>query len=91
MSISIIDDLPSVRALIEALDVGETYARVKRFDADATQKDIPAEALRQMRLSLQATVYRISERTGNRYTIEAGEFRTQSRDIMACLCVTRTA
>lgn len=89
MSVTIADDLPSIRALIEALDVDETFARAKRFDADETQKDVPVAALRAMRLSLQGTVHRISERTGNRYTIESGEFRTSSRDIMAVLTVTR--
>lgn len=91
MSISITDDLPSIRALVEALDVGETFPRAQRFDADETLKNAPTEALRAMRLSMQATVHRITERTGNKYTIESGEFRTQSRDIMAVLCVTRTS
>jgi hypothetical protein len=91
MSVSISDDTPSIRSLVEALDVGETFARAIRFDADETQKDVPLDALRALRLSTQATVHRISQRTGNNYTIESGEFRTTSRDIMACLCITRTA
>lgn len=85
-----IDDIQSFRAQIEALDVGATFARAARFDADETQKDIPAAALQSMRLGMQATVYRIEKRTGNKYTIETGEWRTQSRDIIICLAVTRT-
>lgn len=90
-TLSVTNDLPSIRAQIEALDVGETYSRAQRFDADTTLKAAPVEAMRAMRLSMQATVFRIGERTGNKYTIESGEFRTQSRDVMACLCITRIA
>lgn len=89
--LTVSNDLPSIRSLIEALDIDETFARAQRFDGDTTLKNAPAEALRQMRLSMQATVHRISERTGARYTIESGEFRTSSRDIMAVLCITRTS
>lgn len=85
-----VDDIPSIRAMIEALDIDETFARAQRFDADATLKDVPMEALRAMRLSMQSTVHVITQRTGNRYKIESGEFRTNSRDIMAVLCITRT-
>lgn len=86
-----IDDMPSMRSMIEGLDIGETFARAHRFDADSTPKDAPFEAMNALRLSLQGTVHRISTRTGNAFTIESGEFRTRSRDIMACLCVTRVS
>lgn len=89
MSLSI-EEVPSIRAQIEALENGETFARAVRFDADTTQKDVPAEVLRSMRLATQPTVHRIEQRTGAKYTIETGEWRTQSRDIIACLAVTRT-
>lgn len=83
-------ELQSIRAQIEALDIGDTYARAQRFDGDATRKEVPPDALRGMRLNMQSTVHRIEVRTGNKYTIEVGEFRTYSRDIMVCVCVTRT-
>lgn len=84
-----LDDVQSYRAQIEGLEVGESFARAIRFDADETLKDIPAEQMRAMRLGMQPTVYRIQQRTGFRYTIECGEFRTQSRDIVACMAITR--
>lgn len=82
-------DIPSIRALVEALDLGETFARAQRFDPDETPKTVPLVALRSIRLSTQATVFRVSERTGNRYSIESGEFITSSRDLMMVLTVTR--
>jgi len=83
------EDVPSIRATIEGLDVNETFARALRFDADDTLKHVPLEALRSLRRSMQATVHRVGEKTGNRYTIEGGQFWTSSRDIMAVLCITR--
>jgi len=80
----------SFRAQIEALDVGETFSRAQRYDADETLKDVPTEAMRALRLGMQPTVFRIARRTGRKYTIETGEWRTQSRDIVACLAITRT-
>ena len=89
MGITVRDDPPSIRAQIEALDVGESFARAARFDGDTTLKDTPHTVLEGMRSSMQATVHRIAARTGYEYKIETGEFRTQSRDIIACLVVTR--
>jgi len=84
------DVLLSHRAQIEALDVGETFARAVRFDPNRIDKNVPHEALQAIRLSLQSTTFRIGRRTGAVYTIECGEFRTASRDIIACAAVTRT-
>jgi uncharacterized lipoprotein NlpE involved in copper resistance len=80
----------SHRAQIEALEIGESFARAVRFDADQTLKDTPVKVLRGMRLAMQPTAYHITQRTGAKYTIETGEFRTQSRDVIACLVITRT-
>lgn len=82
-------DGSSIRAQIEELDLGETYARARRFDGNI-DKDTPIEAQRSMRLNLQATVHRLEKRLGNKYTIEVGEFRTYSRDVMIVVTVTRT-
>lgn len=84
------EDIQSHRAQIEALEIGDSFCRAKRFDADTTLKNTPAEVIRGWRMAIQATTFRITQRTGNRYTIEGGEFRTQSRDIIACLVTTRT-
>jgi len=84
-------DETSQRAQIENLDVnGEAFCRAKRFDADETLKDTPAALLSVWRNAVQATVLRIEKRTGHKYTVECGEFRTQSRDIVACMAITRT-
>lgn len=91
MSITMGDDLPlSMRIQIEELPIGETWPRAARFDADVVGKNVPVMALQAMRNSIQATVKRIADRTGMSFTIEGGEFRTKSRDIIVCLCVTRT-
>ena len=81
----------SMRALIENLAIGESYARAARFDADYVLKDALYQALRGMRLSTQPTVWRIKKSTGYEYKIEEGEVRTASRDIVLVLVVTRTA
>jgi len=80
----------SIRQQIEQLEVGgESYARAQRFDPDEVSKDVPMRILAVWRNAVQATVWRIEQRTGYKYTIEVGEFRTQSRDIIACLAITR--
>lgn len=85
------EDKLSYRAMIEDLEPGESFARASRFDGDEVTKEGLQEALRGMRLATQPTVHRVSRRTGATFTIEAGEFRTLSRDIMLCLVVTRTS
>lgn len=85
-----VHDQQSIRQRIEQLEVGgESFARAHRFDPDEVLKDAPINVLNAWRNSVQATVWRIEKRTGMSFTIECGEFRTQSRDIIACLAVTR--
>lgn len=84
------DEVTSYRAQIEALEPQETFARAARFDPDAVTKEIPGEALSKMRQAMQPTVRRVEERTGRKFTMEVGEWRTQSRDIIICLAITRT-
>lgn len=84
------EDKLSYRAMIEELAVGESFARAARFDGDEVTKDTLSRASRMMRLATQPTVNRVARRTGQEFTIECGEFRTQSRDIMVVLVVTRT-
>lgn len=83
-------DDTSIRAQIEGLDIGETYARAARFDADDVSKHVPAEVLSSIRTSLQSTCHKVEKRTGVKFTIECGEFRTASRDTVVCAAVTRT-
>lgn len=87
----IVTEVPkSARALIEDLDIGQTYSKAHRFDANVTEKSVPRDVLRLMRQNIQATVHRISLRTGQRFTIETVEAVTHSRDILAIVAVTRT-
>jgi hypothetical protein len=83
------EDKLSYRAMIEDLKPGDSFARAMRFDGDEVTKDGLQSALRGMRLATQPTVHRVARRTGAEFTIEHGEFRTLSRDIMLCLVVTR--
>lgn len=81
----------SIRERIEQLEVGgESFARAQRFDPDEVTKDTPMNLLAVWRNAVQATVWRVEKRTGMKFTIEVGEFRTQSRDIIAVMAVTRT-
>lgn len=91
MSLAQSDDfLMSFRAQIDALEIGDTFPRAQRFDGDVA-KGVAPDVVRSLRLSLQPTVHRIQQRTGKKFTIEGGEFRTQSRDFIVCVAVTRTA
>jgi hypothetical protein len=88
---SYIEDKLSYRAQIEELAPGESFARACRFDGDEVTKTGLQEASRGLRLATQPTVHRITKRTGQQYTIECGDFRTLSRDVVLCLVVTRLA
>lgn len=79
----------SMRASIDNLGVGESFARAARFDPDLTSKQTLHTASRGMRFSTQPTVFRIRQRTKKTYTIEQGEIRTDSRDIILVIVVTR--
>lgn len=91
MSYMNVEEKPSNRLQIQDLAVGESFARAARFDGDEVSKDMLSEAARALRLATQPTVHRVTKMTGQKYTIECGEFRTLSRDVIICLVVTRTA
>ncbi len=85
------DTTLSYRAQIEELSVGESFSRAKRFDADEVTKEQIRLAIESLRMATQPTVHRIAKRTDYEYTIEQGEFRTASRDVVAIVVVTRVA
>lgn len=85
------EERPSNRARIQELAVGESFARAVRIDGDLATKDRIHETARGLRLATQPTVHRVSQNTGQKYTIEQGEFRTSSRDLIIVLVVTRLA
>lgn len=87
----VIEEKPSNRAQIQDLAIGESFARAARIDGDFATKDRVHDASRGLRLATQPTVHRVSKNTGQKYTIECGEFRTASRDVIICLVVTRLA
>ncbi len=88
----VLEEVPSYRAQIEALETGQSFSRVIRIDPDVMDKEQQQEIIRSLRLNIQPTVKRITDRRPDyRYTIETGDFRTSSRDICLVLAVTRIA
>lgn len=83
--------MPSVRAQIAALDVGECYSRSQRLDFDMLTRAELQAANEGLRNSIAPAVRRAGNDTGNAYTVEAGEWRTTSRDLVVTVIVTRTA
>lgn len=81
----------SYRAQIENLTPGQSFARAKRVDGDELTKELLEHHTRNLRMATQPTVYRIAKRTGAEFTIEQGDFRTQSKDYCVVLVVTRIA
>lgn len=90
MSATIAEPTQTFRSLIEDLAVGESYSRAVRRDADQLMKDEIPQIIESLRNSIQPTVYRVGMDRGRIFTIESGEFRTRSRDIIICVVVTRT-
>lgn len=80
----------SFPARLMALGVGETAAQAHRFDGDEATKETLIEVTAAMRNSIAASVKRASAKTGHKYTVENGEFRTRSYDVMVVVAVTRT-
>ena len=82
-------DNPSMRAQIDSLAVGESYSRASRLDGDTATKLQIGAVLRGFRQTMRPTAFRITQRTGKVFTIETGDFRTESRDMILCIVVTR--
>ena len=83
--------LPSVRAQLCSLMVGESYSRSERLDFDTLTRDGLHATLDGLRNALAPSVRRAQSETGNEYKVEAGEWRTYNRDIVATVIVTRTS
>lgn len=81
----------TVRSQIANLAVGECYSRSERFDFDTLTRRNLADATVSMRNALAPSVKRAEEDTGNEYKVEAGEWRTHSRDIVVTVIVTRVS
>lgn len=85
-------DLPTMRAQIEHLTVGECFARAVRFDGNEDGlKDRTHETIRAMRSTIQPSVYRVHKDTHREFTIEQVEGRTATRDILVVIVVTRVS
>lgn len=85
-----LDPERSFPARLMALEVGETASQAHRFDTNEVKKDDLVEATANMRNSIAASVKRASAKTGYKYTVENGDFRTRSYDIILVVAVTRT-
>lgn len=83
----------TMRAQIEELIVGESWAKAVRLDGNEPGlADRLNDIIRSMRSSIQPTVYRIQTdhaKQGRSYTIEQIEGRTGSKDELVVLVVTR--
>lgn len=82
--------LPSMRLQVGALEVGESFPRVQRFNYDVlTRHDLRA-AISSLRNAMLSALTRAKEDTGNEYTIEQGEMFTRSKDLLLLVVITRT-
>lgn len=82
--------MPSIRAQVAALAVGECYSQSERLDFDSLTRNDLSVVAAAIRNALAPSVRRAADETGNEYTIEMGEWRTRSRDMVLTFIVTRT-
>jgi hypothetical protein len=80
----------SFPARLMSLGVGETAAQAHRYDGNEVTKEDLILATAAMRNSIAASVKRASAKTGHKYTVENGDFRTRSYDVVIVVAVTRT-
>lgn len=81
---------PSMRRMISALGVGESFARAMRFDYENLSREELVKATNGLRVATVTSVTRAKEDTGNIYTIESGEIFTRSKALQLIIIVTRT-
>lgn len=82
--------LPSMRAQIGALEIGESFPRVQRFNYDVLTRHDLRVAINSLRNAMISALTRAKIETGNEYTIEQGEMFTRSKDLLLIVVVTRT-
>ncbi len=84
---------PTMRAMIEDLDLGESYSRIQRFELGKARNDTLKEVKATFRDLLSPTIARITKaHHGKRkYTVESGDFLTTSHNVVVCVLVTRVA
>lgn len=84
-------ELPSMRDQIDCLGIDETFSRATRFDGEFAVKSLIDLESRRLRDAIVPTLSRISKRTGKRFKVEQGTFRTMSHDVVIVVAVTREA
>ena len=83
------DPLPSYRASILALKVGESYCRAHRLDGNKATKRAITATRDTIRNTMNAAVSRARLSTEAQFTVEAAEIRTRSMDVLLLVAVTR--
>lgn len=81
---------PSLRSLIEWLDVGESHAVVKKFTLDTVTSEDIVRTREQMHDTVTAAVSRARRGSTRVYECELGDFRTtRGHNPILCIVVTR--
>ncbi len=79
----------SFRARILALEPGATASDSRRFSLGFTSAEEMSKAVEDMRNKANPAVKIAKETGGGEYTVESGDFRTKSFDIITTVAVTR--
>lgn len=80
----------SFRSRIAALEIGETASETRRLALGFTNAEEMRETHEKLRNLANTSVHDSKGKTGGQYTVESGDFRTKSYDIIAVVAVTRT-
>lgn len=81
---------PNSRAnRIAELEVNKSYSESVRVDVDKVGKDEINNIKADMRNVINKAANNAAKRSGNEFTVEAGEFFTRSYDLLICVVVTR--
>lgn len=81
----------SVRARIAALEIGESIAEARRLDEDTATRAKIATVAENLRNTVTTASQRAKATTGHIYTVEVGDYRTRTYDLIVVVTVTRLA
>jgi hypothetical protein len=78
-----------MRSSIAKLCVGECFSRSERYRLDDMTRESLREAHDRLRNTIKPAANRASQETGNKFSIELGDWHTANRDIVVTAIVTR--
>ena len=85
------DNTDSLRARLDALEIGESYCIAQRLSQDDATSETIAETANKIHNSARALIARASV-TGKKFSGEAGDWRTaRGHHPVICFLITRTA